>query len=61
MASLRGEASLQELQKEFGRLPPTCEVRTPNDGRHFYFAHSNGELKGRNNLRPGIDLKAEGG
>jgi len=56
-----GEASLQELQKEFGRLPPTCEVRTPNDGRHFYFAHSNGELKGRNNLRPGIDLKAEGG
>ena len=56
-----GEMSLQELQREFGRLPPTCEVLTPNGGRHFYFAHSNGAVKGRNGLRPGIDLKAEGG
>jgi len=56
-----GEESLAKLLKEFGPLPPTFEVRTPNGGRHLYFAHRDGEVKSRNGLRPGLDLKADGG
>ncbi|HPD16232.1 MAG TPA: bifunctional DNA primase/polymerase [Planctomycetota bacterium] len=56
-----GEASLAKLQEDFGRLPPTLEVKTPSGGRHLYFVHRDGEVKSRNGLRPGLDLKADGG
>ena len=56
-----GAASLATLQEEFGPLPPTLEVKTPSGGRHLYFVHRDGEVKSRNGLRPGLDLKADGG
>jgi hypothetical protein len=56
-----GEASLAELAKAFGDLPSTLEVRTPNGGRHLYFAHPGGEVKSRTGLWPGVDLKGEAG
>ena len=56
-----GEASLAKLEDEFGPLPATHQVRTPNDGRHIYFAHADQELRSRIAMRPGIDLKADGG
>jgi len=56
-----GEASLAELAREHADVPATLEVRTPNGGRHLYFAHPGGEVRSRTGLRPGVDLKGEGG
>jgi hypothetical protein len=44
-------------------LPETLTVRTPNGGRHFYFAHPGGHVPcdTSGKLGPGIDVKADGG
>ncbi len=57
-----GENSLARLQKEYGNLPPTLQVRTGGGGLHFYFKYPNGvSIKSRTNLFPGIDIRADGG
>jgi hypothetical protein len=56
-----GLESLAGLEAEHGPLPRTVEALTGGGGRHIYFAHSGAELANRVNLRPGIDLRADGG
>lgn len=56
-----GEASLQNLEGEIGQIPSTIEARTGGGGRHLYFAHPGQTLRNRTALRPGIDLRGDGG
>jgi len=52
-----GEASLES----FGPIPPTYEVATPNAGRHLYFVAPGMSLGNRAGLRPGLDVRGDGG
>lgn len=56
-----GLESLAEWERGQGRLPVSPEVRTGGGGRHIYFAHPGGTLANRVAVRPGIDLRADGG
>lgn len=56
-----GLDSLREPERAHGALPPTVEAITGGGGRHLYFAHAEPALHNRVGLRPGIDLRAEGG
>ena len=55
-----GEASLQQLEQEAGRLPKTICVLS-GKGRHLYFHSNNSELRNKIAWRPGIDVRANGG
>lgn len=57
----RGDHSLRELEREYGALPPTVEAITGGGGRHLYFAPTDSALHNRVGIRPGIDLRGEGG
>jgi hypothetical protein len=58
----QGLASLERLQQERGRLPPTVEAETGGGGRHLYFAHPGGvPVHNRAGIQPGIDLRGDGG
>jgi hypothetical protein len=56
-----GDASLERLEREHGRLPATLESRTGGGGRHLYFAHPGGLVRNKVALAPGIDLRGDGG
>jgi len=56
-----GEASLQRLSQAHGPLPWTVEAHTGGGGRHLYFAHPGGVVSNRAGLRPGLDLRGDGG
>jgi len=56
-----GRASLKQLEQEHGSLPDTVESVTGGGGRHLYFAHPGGEIHNRTNIKPGIDLRGDGG
>ena len=56
-----GDAGLMELQHEHGALPPTLQAVTGGGGRHLYFAAPTPAPRNRVGLRPGIDLRGEGG
>lgn len=58
-----GEESLQDMTDRFGPLAETLVARTGGGGRHFYFAApADGRaMPSRVALRPGIDVRAEGG
>lgn len=56
-----GEQSLVQLEKAYGSLPVTPEVRTGGGGRHVYFKHPGGVIHNRVGLEPGIDLRGDGG
>jgi hypothetical protein len=56
-----GEESLAELQRECGPLPDTVECQTGGGGRHLYFQAPNRPVGCRINLKPGLDLKGDGG
>ena len=57
-----GDMALDELLAEHGPLPPTVECLTGGGGRHLYFKHPGGNVKGAAGaLGPGLDLKAGGG
>ncbi len=60
-ASHGGLQSLAALEAEHGALPPTVEAVTGGGERHLYFARQAPALRNRAGLRPGIDLRAEGG
>jgi hypothetical protein len=56
-----GEESLAEIEREIGPLPATVESRTGGGGRHLYFSHPGGHVGNRAGIRPGIDLRGDGG
>lgn len=53
-----GLDSLKAIQQEHGPLPVTVTVTTGGGGYHFYFTGRAGNKVG---LRPGLDLRGEGG
>ncbi len=58
----RGSASLTELEEEIGPLPDTLDGQTGGGGRHLFFEWPVGrEIRNKQNLRPGIDVRGEGG
>lgn len=56
-----GEASLAALEARFGRLPPTLVARTGGGGRHLYFRHPGEPVPCAVGLRPGLDVRGDGG
>jgi hypothetical protein len=56
-----GAGSLAQLEIEHGPLPRTIESRTGGGGRHLYFSHPGEPVANRVGLRPGIDLRGDGG
>ncbi len=56
-----GEASLDLLSDDVGPIPSTVEALTGGGGRHLYFAHPGPPLRNRAGLRPGLDLRGDGG
>lgn len=56
-----GGDSLAALERDHGPLPPTVEAVTGGGGRHLYFRHPGSQTGSRIGLRPGIDLKGDGG
>ena len=57
-----GYQSLRALEKEHGTLPETLTALTGSGGAHFYFAiPDNVEIRNRAGVRPGIDVRGEGG
>jgi hypothetical protein len=56
-----GEESLARIEKRQGATPPTVESATGGGGRHLYFRHPGGTVHNRVNLRPGMDLRGDGG
>ena len=56
-----GPASVAQAESEQGPLPPTVEALTGGGGRHLYFAHPRKPLANRVAIRPGIDVRGDGG
>ena len=56
-----GEASLHELEAELGELPRTIESITGGGGRHLLFNHPGYPIKNRVAVRPGLDIRGDGG
>ncbi len=56
-----GPDSIAEAESAQGRLPPTVEAATGGGGRHLYYAHPGTTVANRVALRPGIDLRGDGG
>jgi hypothetical protein len=56
-----GIQSLVALEREHGTLPRTIEVHTGGGGRHLYFAYPPLRVPNRVGIRPGIDLRCDGG
>lgn len=58
-----GLSELRQLAKEAGFDLDICpQVRTPNNGVHFYCTHpSNERIGNRRELRPGVDMRGDGG
>ncbi len=56
-----GDASLDRLERQFGRFPATIEATTGGGGHHLYFAHPGGVIRNRAGLAQGIDLRGDGG
>ncbi|MCA1011384.1 bifunctional DNA primase/polymerase [Halobacillus halophilus] len=55
-----GDESLQELKDHYGELPETVEAITGSGGSHLLFKDPGG-ISNRANIRPGIDVRGEGG
>jgi hypothetical protein len=53
-----GDLSLAALEAIHGALPATVEARTGGGGRHLFLR---GRVSSRTGVRPGLDVKAEGG
>lgn len=43
------------------KLPPTRMVRTPGGGYHLYYRHPGNRVRNRVNVRPGVDIRGDGG
>jgi hypothetical protein len=57
-----GLATLAELQRIHGGLPPSPAVRTGSGGRHYWFAHPGDNVRNSAGLLgPGLDIRGDGG
>lgn len=56
-----GDNSLQGLIQDYGGIPETPRVITGGGGQHFYFRTSLTTIRNKTNIRPGLDLRGEGG
>ena len=56
----QGLASMETLEAELGSLN-TRKIVTPSGGYHLYFKHPRDGIKNTIGIRPGIDIKTEGG
>ena len=56
-----GAESLAGLESAHERLPHTIEALTGSGGRHIYFEHPGFDIQNRVGLKPGIDLRGDGG
>lgn len=56
-----GAQSIADAEAAHGRLPPTVECLTGGGGRHLYYAHPGAPVANRVALRPGIDVRGDGG
>lgn len=56
-----GDDSLAALERRFGKLPETVEVLTGGGGRHVWFRHPGGFFPNRVGIRPGLDIRGDGG
>lgn len=56
-----GPASVAALEAQHGPLAPTVESATGGGGRHLFYAHPGPLVANRVGLRPGIDLRGDGG
>ena len=57
-----GQESLQQLiEAHQGDFPHTITALTGGGGAHFYFAHPGVPMKNRVGLKPGLDIRADGG
>ena len=57
-----GFDSLDALEQQYGKLPPTWEVHTGGGGRHYWFTTNNGTIKSSTGfVGAGLDVKANGG
>ena len=54
-----GYSSLREWESVHGELPETVTVLTGSGGTHYYYK-ANKKVKGRTNVLPGVDIRAEG-
>ena len=59
---INGNESLAALEAEFGKLPATLSCTTGSGGTHYYFKYDGTTvIKNSVGIRPGIDVRAEGG
>ena len=56
-----GQTSLLAIEREQGPGEPTLEALTGGGGRHLYFRHPGVPTPNRTGLRPGLDLRGDGG
>lgn len=56
-----GPASVEEAEAAQGPLRPTVEATTGGGGRHLYYAHPGPTVANRVAVRPGIDVRGDGG
>ncbi|HQA44935.1 MAG TPA: DUF3987 domain-containing protein [Phycisphaerae bacterium] len=55
-----GHDSWAALVEQYGDAP-TLEALTGGGGRHLIFSHPGGTIRNRANVRPGIDVRGDGG
>ncbi|MGC9935238.1 bifunctional DNA primase/polymerase [Priestia aryabhattai] len=55
-----GDDSLNNLVDQYASLPETIEAVTGGGGRHILFK-SQGQIKNRTNIVPGVDVRGDGG
>jgi hypothetical protein len=56
-----GEEWLEQLASAHEPLRPTIESITGGGGRHLYFRHPGSAVGNRTGLRPGLDIRGDGG
>lgn len=56
-----GPVAVAQAEAAHGPLPPTVEAATGGGGRHLYYAHPGATLANRVAIRPGIDVRGDGG
>lgn len=57
----QGMETLAALEAEHGDLPPTVRQLTPSGGCHVLFRHPGGTIPNRAGIRPGMDVRGDGG
>lgn len=60
-AGKQGFVSLEKLETEFGKLPDTWTADTGGGGQHYFYRRNGHSVKNGVALRPGVDLRTNGG